>query len=545
MKLDHLSPPITFYYNGYNAHVSVTSGILNIISYLIIISFIIYFLSIIIERKDPRTFYFNYFTEDAGTFYLNSSTLFHFINIEKKSRFNENIGFDFLKFRVLGLNRTFESYLYSRDITHFDHQLYGKCKNDNYTKTIDGLNDYNFFGDSACIIKFFNHHEGKYYGVGEPGFEWPKIAHGINNQNNSIYNIIISRCKDETLNEILGERYKCDNDTEFKNFFNEEIPKVLNFYFKDNIVNIKNYENPYSEYFFKIENLLNMNTLSSNTLNFNPAVVKTNDGFIHDNIKNNISCIFNRNDEIKDERRSLDGYVGYRFSLKNMGYYYERNYEKFADFISSIGGVYSAVKIIFYYINLYINKFVSINDLEKTLGSPKNNENIKNENSRIKYIKEDFKINYSFNKSFSKRNIIELNSFSERSKKLDKTGNSNYNDNNSMDYKEEKNVDNYKFSNTWEKNNEKDININIGEFGRDKIKSEDDLNFWTYNLYLIACRKRKNLCEIYDSFRIKILSEEKLIQSYLDICNLLKATEKMIFFKKNNIYNRTDLLKLI
>ena len=213
--LDLLSPPITFYYKGYKAHASVSSGILNIISYLIIISCAGYFLRIITQRKYAKIFYSDYYSEDAGTFYINTSSLFHFINIEKKSQYNENIGFDFLKFQAIGIEDYFERILYSKRLMRFDHWLYSKCKNENYTKDINGLNDFEFFGESACISKYYNTVESRYYSVGEPGFKWPKIAKGINNKNNSFYNIIISKCEENSLKEILGDGYKCENDIEF------------------------------------------------------------------------------------------------------------------------------------------------------------------------------------------------------------------------------------------------------------------------------------------------------------------------------------------
>ena len=186
--LDFLSPSIPFFYNGSNAHASSTSGILNLISYTIIIICGIYFLSFLTEKKSPKIFNSNYYNEDAGIFNINSSSLFHFISIEKKSRYNQKIGFDFLKFRIIGFDRNFEHYLYSGSIYHFSHWIYGKCKNEDYTKNISGLNDYDFFGESACISKYYDSDVDKYYSVGEPGFRWPNISHGINHKNNTAYN---------------------------------------------------------------------------------------------------------------------------------------------------------------------------------------------------------------------------------------------------------------------------------------------------------------------------------------------------------------------
>ena len=47
-----------------------------------------------------------------------------------------------------------------------------------YTKGIGYLIDKKYFNESACIHKFYNHKEDKYYDVNEPNFRWPNLSHG-------------------------------------------------------------------------------------------------------------------------------------------------------------------------------------------------------------------------------------------------------------------------------------------------------------------------------------------------------------------------------
>ena len=75
-KVDFLSPKITFYYKGALSHSSIFSGIISIISILLIILLALHFSLDIIKRKNPKAFYFNSFIDDAGIFPLNSSSLF-------------------------------------------------------------------------------------------------------------------------------------------------------------------------------------------------------------------------------------------------------------------------------------------------------------------------------------------------------------------------------------------------------------------------------------------------------------------------------------
>ena len=71
-------------------------------------------------------------------------------------------------FRVIGIYKHFEGYyLNSKNITKFDHWLYGKCNNDSNTKGISYLIDKEYFNESACIRKLYNHIDGLYYDVNE------------------------------------------------------------------------------------------------------------------------------------------------------------------------------------------------------------------------------------------------------------------------------------------------------------------------------------------------------------------------------------------
>ena len=79
-RLDFISPPVTFYHQGYLSHSSIISGIISIISIAFIFALAIYFSLDIIKRNDPNIFSYNSFTEDAGIFSMNSSGLFHFIS---------------------------------------------------------------------------------------------------------------------------------------------------------------------------------------------------------------------------------------------------------------------------------------------------------------------------------------------------------------------------------------------------------------------------------------------------------------------------------
>ena len=545
-KLDLLSPKITLYYKDYDSHASMISGILNIISFFILLSFSGYFISSLIKKEEPKTIFFNDYKEDIGIYEVNSSSFFHFLSIEEKGRKFINKGFDFSKFKIIGFNTYFESYLYSKYRLHFDHWIYGKCKNENYTKEIKDkdLDNYEFFGDSACISKYYNHNDKKYFNFGETGFKWPEIAHGKNNKNNKFYNIIIGKCDEDVLKLILGEDedYKCENESTIKNFIESETPRTFNLYFKDNYINILDYNNPISNYFNLIENLMNFDKYSINNLNFIHSTVQTDVGIFYDNLIENISYSFDRNEEQLKDRKNFDAFLGYRFLMNNLGFFYERGYKKIQDCISNLGGVYNAINIVFFMINLIINKYITISDTQLLLNTSVNIKpnfgKISNRNSVSKNFDQKLTSDFSYNKidNFRNKFIDKI----EDKKGIYNTQEITSKENAFITSKED----------TKDKNIVEDLNqysnINIS-FDKTKLRTnktkeinEKYFKFISYIFYKYTCGKKYEFYSIYENFRMKILNEENLMRQNLNINNILKIIENQTLTKGGLNYQFKD-----
>ena len=151
-NFDYLSPPITFYYQGAHSHTSIISGIISIISAIIIIIFAGYYLYELITRKDLNAFYYKSFIEDSGTFPVNASSFFHFISLgESYTGFDWYEGVNFTEYRIIGLEIDLVNYLNNRNIFNYNHWLYGLCNNESDTKGISHLANQEFFLKSACI----------------------------------------------------------------------------------------------------------------------------------------------------------------------------------------------------------------------------------------------------------------------------------------------------------------------------------------------------------------------------------------------------------
>jgi len=539
-KFDFLSPSITFYHRGYLSHPSVISGILSIISMILILISTVYYLLEIIQRKNPKIFSYTTFVDDAGTFAMNSSNIFHFLSMESIFTKFVNDGINFTYFRIVGFEYYYEAYLNTKNLSDYEHWLYGLCNN----KDIQGISDiiaYDFFKRSACIRKYFSKKDQKYYDIDDPKFKWPVIAHGTYNPNSQIYNIIIESCKEDTIDLILGEGNHC-KETEFYNL-NENYSyfAIAYLYFINNYVDIINYEKPKKQFVYTVEGVINKNEYTTNHLNFDPLQIKTHNGLIFDNIEKESFHIFERNDVFTGKKERYDIFAAYVFWLKNTMSFHERDYKRIQDIISSIGGIYQFITILAIFINSLFNNYIVLSDTESLLKSSIHAErtiSLKNEIER----------------KHTKQKLRELKNEKTKNKI---SNNMNY----SMEKPKNKNTKNSKKENNFSKSNNimcitstDNIDVNHNQIDTKKIENsnkfdnkaerEKDKNFCSFLFFKFSCEKKENVFKIYNKFRKKMISEEHLIKNHLNIYNLLKVTERKRFHKKNS-YQLNEVINLV
>ena len=145
-KLDWLSPPITLFYKGEGSHVSIYSGILSIVAYTIVVVATFYYALNFINREDPKAYFFNRYIEDAGTFPLNASLMFNFIQVSDPTT-NKKVPLDFGALRIVGFDDVYAGdYKENKSLVKYkDHWIYGKCNNDTDTEGIGYLIDQNYY----------------------------------------------------------------------------------------------------------------------------------------------------------------------------------------------------------------------------------------------------------------------------------------------------------------------------------------------------------------------------------------------------------------
>ena len=212
-KFDWISPPITLYFKGENSHVSIYSGILSIIAYIIVVAAAIYYALEFINRESPKAYFFTRYVEDAGVFPVNSSQMFHFIQVSNPKT-NKKVALDFEAFRIIGFDNAYsDDYMKDPSIVNrTNHWVYGYCNNNTDTRGISYLVDQDYYEESACIRQYYDATKGQYFNTDQEGFRWPVLLKGCSNPNRTYYGIIMQRC--DKADKLLLKQGKCKSAEE-------------------------------------------------------------------------------------------------------------------------------------------------------------------------------------------------------------------------------------------------------------------------------------------------------------------------------------------
>ena len=175
-KFDWISPPITLFFKGEGSHVSIYSGLLSIVAYVIVVAATIFYALQFINRESPKAYFFTRYVDDAGTFPVNATQMFNFIQVSDPDT-NQKVPLDFAAFRIVGFDDAYSDN-YMKDpgpsiVRTKNHWVYGNCNNDTDTVGISYLIDQKYYEQSACIRKYYDAEKGRYFETGEEGFRWP------------------------------------------------------------------------------------------------------------------------------------------------------------------------------------------------------------------------------------------------------------------------------------------------------------------------------------------------------------------------------------
>ena len=583
-KCDFISPPITLYFKGESSHVSIYSGILSIITIIIVIIATVYYILEFIWRKRQKAYFFTRYVEDAGNFPLNSTQMFHFIQMTDPDN-NQKIPLDFQAFRIIGFDDAYaDDYMNDGEIAKIkDHWIYGNCNNDSDTKGISYLITHKYFEQSACIRKYYDASKRKYFNTGEEGFRWPVIKKGCSNPERTYYGIIMQRC-DKATEFIKEQGPECKSSSEIELIIKKS---SLSFQIIDHYADMLNYEMPLTKYFYELATGFLVNHYHVQNLNFNPASMLTHNGIFFDNEVKEEAYIYTQNEkqtvteqELNKDGKSTNGcLIAIYFWMQNTLQYYERHYDRAPDVLSNIGGISSIVFQVVSILNLLVHNFIVILDTEEIAldSEQKNNKNSKKVIKNTRIIRKTSKLNSkksyqpgmqsinelqqqpssnyeeirnvetNYQKEISNENKkvkLKRNSINNFKSNLDgnnmmnnaqnsrgyfKSINQNYLDGNYGQKRNTQREDTTKRI-IIEKKEKKDENENENE---NKPLEKQNFNWCNYLGYLICCEKTNKNMSYYKEFRARLISEENIIQNYMDA---YKNNE----YIKNKVSNKVE-----
>ena len=562
-KCDFISPPITLYFKGESSHVSIYSGILSIITIIIIIIASVYYIIEFIHRKSPKAYFFTRYVEDAGNFPLNSTQMFHFIQVTNPEN-NQIIPLDFQAFRIIGFDDAYaDDYMNDGEIAKVkNHWIYGNCNNDSDTKGISYLITHKYYEQSACIRKYYDAAKKKYFNTEEEGFRWPIIKKGCSNPERTYYGIIMQRC-DKASEFIKAQGPECKSSSEI-----DVIIKYssLSFQIIDHYADMLNYEMPLTKYFYELATGFLVNHYLVQNLNFNPASMLTHNGIFFDNEVKEEAYFYTQNEKqsLNEEDLNKDGkstngcLIAIYFWMQNTLQYYERHYDRAPDVLSNIGGISSIVFQAVSILNLLVYNFIVILDTEEIAldSEQKNNKNSKKVIKKTRIFRKTSKLNSKKSYQPGMQSINELQQQPSSNYEEIRNVETNYQKEISNENKKVKLKRNsiYNFKSNLDGNNMNDnvqnsrgyfkrINQNYldGNYGQQRntqredttkriIKEKNDkkdenenkpiekqnFNWCNYLGYLICCEKTNKNISYYKEFRARLISEENIIQNYMD-----------------------------
>jgi len=557
-QCDLLSPPITLHFKGYSIHPSKFSGMLTIVTYLIIFASIIYYSINYIYKVNPNIYFFTRYVENAGIFPFNSSSLFHFIKLTNSFNSKEQ-SIDYKSIRIFGFEGIVDNYISNNNLSSYDHWLYGPCNSDD----INGIENFTkaeINENSACIRKYYDSRKNKYFNTGEKNFKWPSLLYGASNKNNTNYGIILEKCTNDNLNG------NCKSENEIENYLKH---LYVSLYFMDHYVDVLNYETPFIKYLYKLSNLFFNNSFTVNHLNLNPSLVESHSGIIFDEIVQEKSYQYTQNEKVTMEIQNTRILVSFHFWMQNTMQYYKRNYEKFQDLISNVGGINSSITLIALIVNYLISNYIILLDTESlVLNSDKQNFKSYKFNLKPAILKKASQImnppkfkslksrkHVSFKKKQSsifqvllnnKSYIGKLNNnkftinqeaksepfnlLTKRTNKLNLFSDDNKIEeraNPTLSFNHYYKIEKCSVNSSSIDSNSITIKDSVHELDSDikekKYKPIVKQNFtFLQYIYFVICFKLKNpKMSYYESFRTQVISEENLIQNHFNIFKLL------------------------
>ena len=530
-KIDALSPKITFYQNGNQAHISDIGGFLTIIAALLCITICFLFFTDFIYKKNPTSYFYKKYEKEAGFFSLNSEGMFHFFRFSNNYVTHPKINTKYVRF--IGI-RNISLYLSNRSILNegeIEYWIYDFCKNGLDNKGLDNklFEDFSDFESHVCLRYYYSPTEKKFYNNSEKGFIYPYLIHGTGNKENLFYYITIETCRNDSHYNLVYGKNSCGTNEDISEFRNKIDGGDL--YFIDNYIDVSNYKKPLNKFIQCVSGTMNNIDIPIYHLLFYPLRIITHaniltNGFFYEN-----SFYF---DVKEPKNRESDFYsiADFAFWMGNNFEIYERTYKKLQNVLAELGGIIKIFFLCAEIINYPFNKYVILANVTSFITTQAKNEkkkisfsyyinSILNQNDLEKKNNSSINHNYINNlpQTNTKQKIINplINNFAHDSSliKINHNINASFSKKNQF-LKNEKNI--------------RSISL---------LQVKKKLGFKSFIKYAFKKNKQNEPLFLIYKFREKMLSEEHLYNNHLQQIFILNKLEN----KKNYEYDLKELYK--
>ena len=376
-QVDFLSPKITLFYKYKKRHSSPIGGILTSLMIIICFYFTLKFLITLFIYNTPSVIFYRKYEKDVLKYSFDSSSIAHLIwlNNINNSSFNSKINTKAIRVILLADDNNYEAD--TSKLINYEHWVYDSCEKNEFNNYQDILSNDEYINDNhkdisnaICIRYYYNKTEKKYYSSNtNDGFKYPYLELGTSNKNNTILSIIIEKCTNNSItNIIFGD---CENEEYIQKYLSEH--NSAYFQILDHQVDLNDYYNPIQSYFMGISSfLLHNNSYVVNNIKLSPLLIRSYQNIVGDDFieKNTVIVDNTQNTIIHSYNKIL---LKYLFCIQNYKQIYEREYKDLFDAFSSIGGIVQFFYYVFYLINYFYNDFILIlNTQNLFLTEPKN-----------------------------------------------------------------------------------------------------------------------------------------------------------------------------
>ena len=365
-SLDVISTSNCIYFRGMKSHPTKFAGMLSILAYGLVVFFLVYFSLDVFKKQNPTSYFYKKFIPDAGYFYLNTTSMFHYLQLLHA---NDTVIMDPDCWAVFGSDEYIDHFLEDYELDTEIHYVYDLCTKDDIVGFEDIVEEDPQFYISYCIRYKWFPDEKKLISTSDPEFVWPNIRHGTGTKGftNQGWGAYIGRCQNTTY-----KKTKCKNKEAVIKEFDDNVLRIK-LGMIDNDFDVTIYKAPVVPYILDTKNHLTGLTVTNNNLNFNPVWIQTDDGLVFSTNKTIYSFRLDFNEkltyEVGDFYNKTRTLSGFYFLMTNRVETYTRRYPKFQEALANVGGFSKTILMLAAIVNYLVNQYIITYDTQITCES--------------------------------------------------------------------------------------------------------------------------------------------------------------------------------